>query len=187
MKLTDTLKSLKGKATALSDRFSGGIAKGTEALAGLTSGILKMTTGDPMQIASGVLDFASVIANFMPPPASLITGGVSQLLSLFSTTPTVQDVIKEEFQSLKNFIAEGLEAQKEYTKHIVELSQIDEMIRMSQSVMTELTMKLQFMSVFYEKEITAEISSEIRGELDMLSMQSDITIFKITYDDLCKK
>ena len=178
---------MKGKVTSLSDKYSSAFAKGTEALAGITSGILKITTGDPMQIASGVVDFVSVIANFMPPPASFITGGISQIFSLFSTTPSVQSVIKEEFKSLKKFITEGLEALKEYTKHIIELSQIDEMIRMSQSVMTELTMKLQFLSVFYEKEITTDISSEIRDELDMLSMQSDITVFKITYDDLCKK
>ena len=150
-------------------------------------GIQKIKTGEPLDIASGVVDLVSGIANFLPPPASIVTGSISSVFALFSGTPSVSDVVKEEFDSLKTFITDGLEEQKTYIKHAIELSQIDEMIRISQAVLDTLTLKMNFLNAFSDTNVTSLVTSQIRDEMDVFGSISDISLFRITYDDLCKR
>ena len=117
----------------------------------------------------------------------MITGTIASTFTLFSGTTSVQDVVKTEFASLKTFITEGLEEQKEYTKHLIELSQLDELIRISQSVLDELTLKIQFLNVFFNKDLSSTVSAQIRDEMNVLSQTSQISLFRITYDDMCNR
>ena len=61
---------------------------------------------DGMMIMSGVLDIANALAEFVPPPASLITGTISGIFGLFvEKGPSTDDLIKQGFQDMKEAIA----------------------------------------------------------------------------------
>ena len=63
-----------------SAKFAGRVAKASQAMSGSLAGIGKIVGGatakpvDEMAIVSGVLGIVDTIAQFMPPPASMITG-----------------------------------------------------------------------------------------------------------------
>ena len=63
-----------------SAKFAGRVAKASQAMSGSVAGIGKIVGGatskpvDEMAIISGVLDIVDTIAQFMPPPASMVTG-----------------------------------------------------------------------------------------------------------------
>jgi len=70
---------------------------------------------DSLQILSGVSDIATGLAEFLPPPASVVTGTVSNLLSMFGLGgPSTEEVVKEEFQKMKKFTADLIDKQNKY-------------------------------------------------------------------------
>ena len=70
---------------------------------------------DALAITSGVLDVADSIAQFLPPPASIVTGTLSGIFNIFGGgPPSTEDVIKEEFEELKKFTAEQFEKQRKF-------------------------------------------------------------------------
>ena len=59
---------------------------------------------DALQILSGVSDISNAVAEFLPPPASLVTGTVSSLFSMLGLGgPSTEEVVKEEFIKMKKF------------------------------------------------------------------------------------
>ena len=69
--------------------------------------------GDAKLIVSGVLDVANALATFLPPPASAVTGALSGILGIFGVGggPSTEDVIREEFQKMKDFTSRQFEKQ----------------------------------------------------------------------------
>ena len=66
-------------------------------------------------IMDGILDFTDAIAQFLPPPASIITGTISSIFKIFVPgPPSTEDVIKEEFEKQKKFIEEKFDEQKKF-------------------------------------------------------------------------
>ena len=62
---------------------------------------------DELKILSGVSDIANAIAEFLPPPVSVITGTVSSILNIFGVGgPSAEEVVKEEFQKMKQFTSD---------------------------------------------------------------------------------
>ena len=91
-----------------------GLEKGLGALKSIFGAIQKFKDAkgdddqspDPKMIMSGILDIANALAEFVPPPASLITGTISGIFDLFMPKkPSTEDIIKNEFAELKEVIA----------------------------------------------------------------------------------
>lgn len=81
---------------------------------------------DPMQIVSGVVDFASAAAQFLPPPISLIGDAAVGFLGIFFpglSGPSNQEVIdklteeiQEGFKEQRKFISQGFDIQQKLIK-----------------------------------------------------------------------
>ena len=67
-----------------------------------------------LRIASGVADIASAVAEFLPPPASIVTGSISSMISIFDSTPSTEDVVREQFAIMKDFMGEKFEEQQQF-------------------------------------------------------------------------
>ena len=70
---------------------------------------------DVMNKISGALDIASGLAEFAPPPASIVTGAVSQIFGMFMPSePSTNDIIKEGFAEQKILIKNQFKEQKAF-------------------------------------------------------------------------
>ena len=67
-----------------------------------------------LRIASGVADIASAVAEFLPPPASIVTGTISNIIGIFDSTPSTEDVVREQFAIMKDFMGEKFEEQRKF-------------------------------------------------------------------------
>ena len=59
------------------------IAAGAAASGDIASAVQKFATGDTQKIVSGCLDLANAAANFLPPPASIVTGSIVGVANIF--------------------------------------------------------------------------------------------------------
>lgn len=92
------------------------LTKGLTALNKVLEAGPKLLSHDGWKIASGVVDLADAIAQFLPPPASVVTGTISGLLGIFTgegAKPTTEDVIQKGFEEQKAFISEQFSRQAE--------------------------------------------------------------------------
>lgn len=80
--------------------------KASKAVTNIASAVPKLTSGEPEQIISGALDIVTAVSNFLPPPASVITGTITGIFnSLFGIGgPTVNQMIMDEFAAQNKFI-----------------------------------------------------------------------------------
>ena len=78
--------------------YADGISKGATAIGGITTAVSKFVSGEELEIVSGCLDIVNSIAEFMPPPASVLTGTISGIFNMFvggPPDPSTQQVIDE--------------------------------------------------------------------------------------------
>ena len=59
------------------------IANGAAASGDIASAVQKFASGDTQKIISGCLDLANAAANFLPPPASIVTGSIVGVANIF--------------------------------------------------------------------------------------------------------
>ena len=59
------------------------IANGAAASGDIASAVQKFASGDTQKIISGCLDLANAAANFLPPPASILTGTIASVANIF--------------------------------------------------------------------------------------------------------
>ena len=93
------------------------LTKGLTALNKVLGAAPKLCSHDGWQIASGVVDIADAIAQFLPPPASIVTGTVSSLLGIFTgegAQPSTEQIIQEGFEKQKAFISEKFSEQADF-------------------------------------------------------------------------
>ena len=97
------------------------LTKTITCLSGIASAIGKFQAknedGSPnaLKIVGGVLDITNSIATFLPPPASIITGTISGIFSIFGGgAPSTVDVIKDEFRKMKKFTVEQFAKQRKF-------------------------------------------------------------------------
>ena len=98
-----------------------GVAKSAAAAGHVLSAIAKFKakkddgSPDTLEIVSGIADIANGIAEFLPPPASVVTETVSSILNIFGAgSPSTEEIIKEEFQKMKQFTAELFNKQNKF-------------------------------------------------------------------------
>merc|ERR1712029_1222942 len=104
------------------------VSKASSGFGSIASGIEKLVNADsdPMQIVSGVVDFASAAAQFLPPPISLIGDAAVGFLGIFFpglSGPSNQEVIdklteeiQEGFKEQRKFISQGFDIQQKLIK-----------------------------------------------------------------------
>ena len=94
-------------------------------LATVVSAVDKFQSGtDAATMVSGVLDIASVVAQFLPPPASLITDTALSIVGIFmpgaegpsnqQVIDEIKDALDEGFSDQRVFIEEEFEKQREF-------------------------------------------------------------------------
>ena len=101
------LREIRGMTAT--DRLS----KSADAVGGIFTAVTKFQSGDEVQIVSGCLDLANSVAQFLPPPASLVTSTFSGVFNLFTggpPDPSNQQVI----DGLNNTINRGFAHQKNF-------------------------------------------------------------------------
>ena len=75
--------------------------KGSHAVGSVLGSIGKFEAKNPdgsvnaVKVVSGVADIVDSIGNFLPPPASLITGPISSIFNIFTAAPSTTEVIKK--------------------------------------------------------------------------------------------
>ena len=94
--------------------------KGSHAVGSVLGSIGKFEAKNPdgsvnaVKVVSGVADIVDSIGNFLPPPASLITGPISSIFNIFTAAPSTTEVIKKEFEKQEKFINEKFAEQQEF-------------------------------------------------------------------------
>ena len=113
-KLENYFKSVDSGLTGMSKTDM--ISKASTAVSGIVGAVDKFQSGDDKQIISGAMDVTNSIAQFLPPPASTVTGSISGILQIFGIGggPSTEEVIKEEFQKMKDFTARKFEQQTKF-------------------------------------------------------------------------
>ena len=91
-------KALRGDKT-------GTVQKSAAALDSIIGSVAKFKKGGAMDVVGGILDISNAIAQFLPPPASTITGALSSVFQLFGgRPPSTEDVIKKGFEKQKKWM-----------------------------------------------------------------------------------
>ena len=101
------------KAMSNTDKLS----KSADAVGGILTAVNKFQTGDEVQIVSGCLDIANAAAQFLPPPASLVTGTAASVFNLISGAPpdpSNQQVIDEVKNAINATINAGFAKQEKF-------------------------------------------------------------------------
>ena len=149
-------KGLKGMSK------SDGIAKAANAVGAVVGAVSKFTSGDAMNIVSGVLDIVNAIAAFLPPPASLIANAISSIFNMFvgGGAPSTEDIIKDEFKKQKDFILEEFARQKEFIKDLVQQEIMGGFLRQAQGIMDDLSIRFSFINSFQVNKQTAVKSKQ---------------------------
>ena len=97
------------------------VTKASNALSGVLGAVGKFGaknedgTRDTVKILSGVGDIADVVGTFLPGPASAVTGLLSGILNMFSAGgPSTEDIVKKEFEKMKEFNLELFREQNRF-------------------------------------------------------------------------
>ena len=106
----------------------------------------KFQSNDPLQITSGVLDIATSILDFAPPPFSLIAGTINSILNIFvgGGGPSTEDVIKDEFKKQKDFIEKAFKKQEAFIQEQLAYQSLSEQIIAGKSDLETLSVKHDF-------------------------------------------
>ena len=195
-------------------RFNGmtSVDKMTKAAAGAertASAIQKFTTGDTLQIVSGVLDITAAISEVLPPPASVITGTLSSILGIFmpgaggpsnqEVIDKISDTINEGFEEQKRIMLQAFEDQKAFFQDKLEQAvedvadellktKLEEIKIESQTILHLLNEKLTWLyGITTEKAQTPDELTRITSELNILADTEDTATIRLNFLSACKK
>ena len=101
-----------------------GLTKSADAVGGVLTAVNKFKTGDEVKIMSGCLDIGNAAAQFMPPPASLVTQVVTDVFNLVAGVPPdpsnqqvidgINATLNAGFAKQKSFLEKKFEKHKEF-------------------------------------------------------------------------
>ena len=100
------------------------LTKSADAVGGVLTAVNKFKTGDEVKIMSGCLDIGNAAAQFMPPPASLVTQVVTDVFNLVAGVPPdpsnqqvidgINATLNAGFAKQKSFLEKKFEKHKEF-------------------------------------------------------------------------
>ena len=189
------------------------LAKGSNAVGGILTAVHKFQTGDEMKMVSGCLDIANSVAQFLPPPASIITESVSGVFNLFIGGPPatsndqviaeVKDAVKSGFLQQKKFLA------KKFDEHIkiitAEFQKLETIIKeagedlknyMGEEYLRKLKNdalaqmeaveeKLIFIEQYQNTDVPVDVAHSIDRQIAALSNTRYSALSKTTFEDIC--
>ena len=88
---------------------------------------------------------------------------------------------------MKNFIVEEFVKQRKYMQHVLEVFTLDELARSSQALLFDLSTKFVFLQSYAGKNLTTDAVTEIRHEVDVMAYGKDMALFRISFDEKCRR
>ena len=167
------------------------LEKGLKAVSNLVTGIEKLTTGDPLKVTSGVLDIANTIAEFLPPPASIVTGTLSGIFNIFGlggSGPSNQDVIdeiKSGFKEQKSFIRTQFEKQQKFITDELNNLAFTEFKTEAVGLLDEIGEKLGFIETFIDGVDNDNVANSVRDEIDVLGQTKETSKLRSMIKETC--
>ena len=157
------------------------LSKGANAVGGVLTAVTKFQSGNEIQVVSGCLDIANSIAQFLPPPASLVTETVSGIFNLFAggpPDPSNQQVIDE----VKNAINKGFAHQrnfleKKFAEHMnlirVEFAKLENVIskqfsQLGENIAEGFAAQRNFISQKFTEDHLRKVKNEALAQLEAI-------------------
>ena len=184
------------KAGIKSMGTSANVAKTSNALGGIANSIGKFMDAknsdgsvDALKVADGIFGIVDEIGQFLPPPASLVTGAITSIFGMFvgGGAPSTEQVIKDEFAKQKKFIKEQFLKQEEFMKELMTQTELERVKSKAFGVLDALESRYEFISAYegfggcLHDEVISEITSRVEYFLD----ESDVHAIKHTFDQKC--
>ena len=89
---------------------------------------------------------------------------------------------------MKDFILEEFLKQRQYFEHLLDVFTLDELTRECQALLFDLSTKFTFLQTFSgKKNLSSEIVNEIRHEVGVMAYGQDMAMFRITFDQKCRR
>ena len=165
-------------------------SKGTESIGHISSGVQKLIAakGDWKQILGGTLDLVNALSVFLPPPVSSLTTMVSEIYNLFlgGGSPDTATLIQKEFEKQTAMIMDQFDRIRFYITKALDLQTLEEMKVLAQGVLTDLSTKLMFVDSFRDESMSEDLAREIKNEIQTFHHNTDISRFRLTFDEYCK-
>ena len=90
--------------TAMRGDTVGTVQKASVALDNIVGAVGKFQKGGALDVAGGILDIGNAITQFLPPPASIITGSISSIFNILVGNAPATDPVKEGFEKQKKWM-----------------------------------------------------------------------------------
>ena len=200
----DTKRSIKGTFSAEKLGVAG------NGLAAVVSAVGKFQSGsDAATMVSGALEIASVVAQFLPPPASLLTDTALSIVGIFmpeAEGPSNQQVIDEikaaldeGFSDQRQFIEEEFEKQREFIEaqfdmaileitDVVILEKVKEIQTQSIALLHYIKEKQSWLyDINDSKALTSEELTRVTFELQTLDDTKDTSEIRQYFLTECKE
>ena len=183
-------KSVKAVGT------SENVAKASRALGGIATSVGKFMEAknadgsvDGLKVIDGVLSILDGLSNFLPPPASAISGVITSVFGMFvgGGGPSTQQVVKEEFAKQKRFIEEQFLKQEKVIEQLLTKTELERVKSKSLGVLDALNSRYEFIEAYeglgncLKDEVIAEITNRVEYFMD----ESDVLTIKHTFDQKC--
>ena len=86
---------------------AGNIEKVAGAIGTIKGAVEKFEKGGTMDVVGGMLEISNAVSQFLPPPASMVTGAVSSIFNIFGGgPPSTEDIVMEEFRKQTEWMDE---------------------------------------------------------------------------------
>ena len=195
---SESIRKVRGMASA--DNLN----KAATAAGGVASAIGKFQSADTMEVVSGILDITGAIAQFLPPPASILTESITGILGIFmpgASGPGIQDVIDaiaDGFEEQKEFISRQFELQRQFIEDQFEKAleqiedmflkdQVEEIQRLSLAMLDFLQEKQTFLFTIDDQEaLDPDELTRVTSELSLLDDTKDTSLIKTFFLTNCK-
>lgn len=186
------------------------LSKSSEAIGFITSAVSKflsvdysnMTSDDTVTIISGCLDICSCIATFLPPPASIITESLSNLVNIFlpgTSVPSNTDVIntldtkfaeqenfiRNAFNEQKSYIARMFDALEGYNEDLFNKEFLREMKTDGLALLEMIQEKYDYILPHANSELTVDQALDLDQHGDVLGSTYEAARIKYAFSDRC--
>ena len=172
----------------------------------IASAVGKFSSGDAMQIASGVLDVANAVAQFLPPPASIVTGVASGIFGMFmpgAGGPEAEEqkidvvgemeemfkkqnqVIAEEFKKQKKFILEQFEKAVGDIKEYSSIKHLKDAKTSSIAILDYIEEKQAYLFKIDAFNMTENELTRITSDLQFMDNTKDISVIRNVFLEDC--
>ena len=153
--------------------------------------IPKFQSNDPLQITSGVLDIATSILDFAPPPFSLIAGTINSILNIFvgGGGPSTEDVIKDEFKKQKDFIEKAFKKQEAFIQEQLAYQSLSEQIIAGKSDLETLSVKHDFIQYLrqFDTATLDDVADGIITEMSYFEHREAVADLRHALEILCEE